>query len=207
MIALASDADAIESISDLLILAAIGRAQRHGQTEGVLWNRVREHVGVVNRAYTTRGLRAQANDLVAAGAVRVFRRSGNRVWGLTDEGRRRLTRAGREGKVPRLPEAPQHQAWRLARELAVDRIAPLRAAVGDALAETQVLLKNEEAGAQAWFAQANRLKALCSELGWVTYCLDEWAEPDDGRPDSNAGERRRGLELFGLQTANPSLLP
>ncbi len=145
-------------------------------------------------------------DLVAAGAIRVFRHTRNQVWGLTNEGRRQLTQARQKRRVPQLPEAPQHQAWRLARELAGDRIAPVRLALRDALAETELLPKNKDSVAEVWFAQANSLKMLCAELGWATHCLEEWAEPDDARLDSDAGERRRRLEIISLQNRNLSVL-
>jgi hypothetical protein len=35
----------------------------------------------------------------------------------------------------------------------------------------------------AWFALTERLQAACSQLGSATYCLSEWAEPDDASPD------------------------
>lgn len=36
-----------------------------------------------------------------------------------------------------------------------------------------------------WFALAERLQSACWQLGSATYCLSEWAEPDDSRADAD----------------------
>jgi hypothetical protein len=57
-------------VSDALVLAALDRAQRHssnGYEVGVSWATLVEHLGFVHRSATTRKLRPQVTQLVAAG--------------------------------------------------------------------------------------------------------------------------------------------
>lgn len=190
----APDARRFEPVSDLLILAAIHCAERHGRPKGVLWGRIREHMGLVGGA-STRVLRAQVEALVASDQVGLSRRCGSTVWELTDKGRRRLARARRMGKVPELPEAPQHRDWRHARKQASEQIDALRSTLRDSLAEAHSFAERDESGAAAWFGFSRSLRTQCAELGWAIHCLYEWDEPDDARADVGGGERRRRLEL------------
>jgi hypothetical protein len=171
-----------EPVSDELVLAAVERAERHRerQGEGVMMSDIAEHLGFVHGSWTTRRLRPQIEAFIAAGLLVRLRRHGVMVWGLTSSGRRRAARAG-ESVV--LPESPQHRVWRHARTLAAERIDGLRAQARDVLEETAEALGSEGVGSDAWFALAERLQSACWQLGSVTYCLSEWAEPDDATPD------------------------
>jgi hypothetical protein len=202
----APNAPRVEPVSDLLILSAIHRAERHGRAEGVLWRRIREHMGVVGGASTTRALRVQVEALAAVGQVGVSQRYGSKVWGLTGKGRRRLARARRAGRVPALPEAPQHQAWRHEHKQASERIDALRGELCDALAQAKVILECDESAA-AWFAFSRSLRARCVELGWAIHCLYEWAEPDDASADVDRGERRRRLDLASVSNSGQFWAP
>jgi hypothetical protein len=89
----------------------------------------------------------------------------------------------RAGEVEELPEAPQHRAWRHARLMAGERIDGFRTEAREALDEAAMLLDAEDAHSDAWFGVAGRLRAACWRVGSATYCLREWREPDDARPD------------------------
>jgi hypothetical protein len=189
----AGAARAVEQISDLHILTAIGRAERHAEANGVRMIRIAEHLGLGSGNAATRTLRARVEALVGAGAVRQFRLLGSKVWGLTPSSRRRVARARREGKLAKLPEAPQHSEWRLARGRAPGEIELLHEQLGGALDQTFALIAAPRAGSEAWSELGERLRVLCVKLAVEHYCLHEWPEPDDERPDTEA--RRRRLEL------------
>jgi hypothetical protein len=173
-------------VSDLLVLAAIDRAERHRQVEGVQWAHIPVHLGSPPAAATTRKLRPQVDALIAAGAVRQTRRGGCKVWGLTDAGRARLAAARRAGTVLELPEAPQHREWRQARAKAAGELEWLRDQLRRALEQAQSLLSEGQPDRAAWLAHGERVAALSARLSVAYYCLHEWPEPDDARADTNA---------------------
>ncbi|MGP0101916.1 MAG: hypothetical protein ACLPUT_09920 [Solirubrobacteraceae bacterium] len=189
-----------EGVPDPLMLAAIDRAERHGPAvpPGVpIWG-VYEHLAVARRSGPARRVRAQLETLEGAGSVERSRRHGVATWRLTSAGRRRLARALRAGKVPELPESPQHRKWREARTLAEHEIARFQGAVErDALVLAELLRGgNAETLSDEWFALAERLSGSLRLLGSATYCLWEWAEPDDARPDidERSGSPDEGLD-------------
>jgi hypothetical protein len=112
-------------------------------------------------------------------------------------GRGRLARAKRNGTLPGLPESPQHQQWRRARDEALARIEPLRDELSQTLARATALLARELASADEWFELGRELQDQCRGLACATYCVREWVEPEDTRSDRPA--RRRKLALTGLQ--------
>jgi hypothetical protein len=174
-----------EPVSDGLVLAAFERAERHREREreGVMLSDIAEHLGFVHGSWTTRRLRPQLDALIAEGSLARSRRHGVVVWALTEAGRGQLERMRRAGEVEELPEAPQHRAWRHARVIAGERIDAFRAEAREALDETAMLLDAEDAHSDAWFGVAEHLQAACWRVGSATYCLREWREPDDSRPD------------------------
>ncbi len=82
-----------------------------------------------------------------------------------------------------LPESPQPRVWRHARTLAAERIDGLRGQVRGVLEDAMGVLDADGVCSDAWFALAERLELACGQLGSATYCLSEWAEPDDASPD------------------------
>ncbi len=171
-----------EAVSDDVVLAAVGRAERHREREGkgVMMSDIAEHLGFIHGSWTTRRLRPQIEALIAAGLLVRSRRHGVVIWGLTSSGRRRVERVG--GSVV-LPTSPQHRVWRRAQTMAVERIDGLRVQVRGVLEETAVALNAGGVRSDAWFELAERLQWTCWQLGSATYCLLEWAEPDDTRAD------------------------
>jgi hypothetical protein len=163
------------SIPDVVVLAAIDRAARHGRRETVPVWIVFEHLGIPRRS---RLARAQLYGLEEAGLVGRSRVRGTEMWSLTPVGRKRLRRAG----VVVLPESPQHRAWRHARGLAAGEIDRFRAEVRQLAGEMLAML-DEPAGSDAWFALARRLRAAVWRLGSATHCLSEWQEPSEDRSD------------------------
>jgi hypothetical protein len=180
-----SELGRFEPVSDGLVLAAVERAERHREREreGVMMSDIAEHLGFVHGSWTSRRLRPQFDALIAEGSLARSRRHGVLVWELTDDGRGRLDRMRRAGEVEALPEAPQHRAWRHARAAAGERIDGFRAQAREALEEAAMLLDTEDAHSDAWFGVAERLQEACWRVGSATYCLREWREPDDARPD------------------------
>jgi hypothetical protein len=73
--------------------------------------------------------------------------------------------------------------WRHARALAAERIDGLRERVRGVLDDATGVLDADGVCSDAWFALAERLELACGQLGSATYCLSEWAEPDDGSVD------------------------
>lgn len=180
-----------EPVPDIHVLAAIDRAERHNQIEGVQRAHIAEHLGFVHSALTTRRLRPQIDALIEAGAVRRFQRGGSQVWGLTGSGRRRVARARRAaGGAPGLPESPQHWRWRQARVEAAEHIDGLRQEVRDALKEGLRMLDDPQVCAEGWMELSTRLQQRCARLGAAQYRLNEWREPDDMKADADEAHRR-----------------
>ncbi len=173
-----------EPVSDAVVLVAIDRAerQRRGTSEGVMGSNLAEHLGFVRGPWTARGLRPQLDALIKAGALERVKRQGLVLLVLTEKGRRRAARARR---TVALPESPQHRAWRQTRRKAVERIDGLREEARRAMQDAGRLLEAGEADSEALFLLAVRLKEALQYLGSATYCVREWAEPDDARADTD----------------------
>jgi hypothetical protein len=148
----------------------------------VLMRDVVAHLGFVQEVRSTRGLRPQINALIEAGALVAVRQNGLDCLTLSVGGRRRVSRARRAGKLPGLPEAPQHRRWREARTAAGELIDALRGRLRGTLQEAGSLLDGE-GHSDVWLALAWRLEQDASNLGRATYCLREWVEPDDAHAD------------------------
>lgn len=112
------------------------------------------------------------------------RRHGVPTWGLTDAGSRRVEGARRVGEPPALPESPQHRAWRLARVAAGQELERFRSALGERLGEAAELLQSDRPPhSDEWLKLADELQSACRRVGSASYCLREWAEPDDDLRD------------------------
>jgi hypothetical protein len=174
-----------EPVSDVLVLAAVERAERHREREreGVWLPVIVAHLGFVHGSWTTRRLRPQLEALRSAGALSCARRHGLVVWGLTSSGRRRLGRARRAGEAGELPESPQHREWRHARAAAAERIEAFRKELRTVLEDAGGLLEAEGARSDAWFELGERLERVSWRLASATYCLRERPEPDDAKAD------------------------
>jgi DNA-binding transcriptional regulator PaaX len=174
-----------KAVSDVVVLAAVDRAERHDQTEGITWRRLLAHLDFVHTGWTTRSLSPQVDALTKAGSLKRGRRSSSDTWGLTSKGRRRLAQARRAGEV-NLPEAPQHQQWRLAHAEAANLIEDFRERLRCTLDEAGKLLDSGRGDSDAWFAIAKRLEVHATQVARATYRLVEWAEPDDADADIDA---------------------
>ena len=192
-------------VSSELLLAAIDRAERHRTNEHDLvpLRIIVAHLGLARTGWTTRRLRPELDALVADGLLVAGRVVRLDAWALSDAGRTRLEVAQQAGGVPRLPESPQHRAWRDARSTANGQIEGLRANVQAATDELLGLLgSRRRARSDTWLLLAARLRESCRQLGLATYCLDEWAQPDDARADiddyHDPGDEQLNRELLGL---------
>jgi hypothetical protein len=190
----------VDVVPDVLVLAGIDRAERHRprDTPGVPVWELLEHLGMPRRSKGARHVRSRLDALEAAGALVCSRRHGVLVWALSGRGRRRLGRARAAGRVPVLPESPQHRAWREARVLAAQEIERFRSGLGDAILQTFFLLEEDPSpDSDGWLEMAERLRRACWLLGSATHCLYEWVEPDDERADIDDHQDRsdEGLSL------------
>lgn len=173
-----------EPVPDLLVLAAIQRAQRHRAKRPAPRWVVAEHLGFVHNANTTRRLRPQLESLRKAGSLKPLREHRVEVWALTPTGTRRLAAARRAGRVGELPESPQHREWRHAREEAKERYDDFRTLLYEALEAAEDAVEPATGpSSETLFELSGRLKAAFCLLGSATYCRDEWPEPDDARSD------------------------
>ncbi len=176
-----------EGLDAQLVLAAVDRAGRHRGGEGYVPMRwIAAHLGLPHNGWTTRRVRPFLDALTQAGAVVSERRHGHPAWVVTDTGRQRL---GRAGLV--LPESPQHEQWRRARELAHERVEGCREGLRGALGDAHRLLDAEGIGVdpgrvrgEMWVDLGERLAWECERLGVALFCLNEWAEPEDANRDS-----------------------
>jgi hypothetical protein len=187
-------------VSDVLILVALDRADRHQRPNrrgesGVVWRQLIEHLGFTHNSWTTRKLRPQVEALIDAGLV-VRTRNASRVrWGLTDSGALRVAQARIDGEAV-LPVSPQRRQWQRGRSIAEVRIDSIHERLGRELREVLRLLESGTADSGDWYDAGGRLGDLCDRLGAATFCLREWDEPDDERPElddespTNCGARR-----------------
>jgi hypothetical protein len=180
-----------EPVSDVVVLAAIERAECHTQASEVLWRVIPRYLGFAHNGATTLRLRPQVEALTKAGLLKRSRVRSKDAWGLTSEGRERLAGARRGGEAVELPESPQHEVWRDAHEKAAERIDFFREQTRRSLKEAGGLLDDEQASSDAWFVLAECLKQKCSQLGAATHCLHEWGEPDDAQADVDDGRASR----------------
>jgi len=188
----AADLSRVEPVSDAQILAAIHRAEVHDEQDDASRADMAAHLGFVHNSATTRRLRPQLDALRAAGHVRDVRRNGLDLLTLTPAGRHALEETQGAGTVA-LPESPQHRKWRHSRTVAGDRIDGFREALRASMAEVGALLDSQQTPSEAWFELDKRLGAECKRLGSATYCMFEWAEPDDARADVDEVLGRRNV--------------
>jgi DNA-binding MarR family transcriptional regulator len=182
--------------TDEQLIAAIDRAERHRlrhddlpadrrrlEKPGVWLETVKEHLGLNRGGWTTRQLRPQLDRLGAAGLIEQVRRNSSKVWHVTEAGQRHLAAAQNAGRVP-LPESPQHRVWREARAQAEELIDSFRLDMRERLTGAASLLAaGDEIGSDPWITMAERLQFACERLSSATYCMFEWAEPDDAISD------------------------
>jgi DNA-binding XRE family transcriptional regulator len=194
-----SSAPVDDVVSDVVVLAAIDRAERHSgrATRGVPVWAVLEHLDLANRSKRARHVRARLDALETMGSLERSHRHGVPVWVLTSSARRRLSRARRVGRVPELPESPQHRVWREARALAEQRIVAFWMELLDRVEHAHELLDAPTPGppvldapdtvpgpaSDAWLEVGEQLQRACRRLASASYCLWEWREPEDARVD------------------------
>jgi hypothetical protein len=175
-----------EHPSDELVLAAIERAALHDprRMDSVpVWG-ILEHLGLSRRSGPARHVGTRLEAMATVGWLDRARRHGVPTWALTDAGARRLRDARRKGDVPALPESPQHRAWRLARVAAGQELERFRADVRERVERALGLLDAEPSPhSDVWLEHADELQRACRRVGSASYCLREWAEPDDDLRD------------------------
>jgi hypothetical protein len=168
-----------------LVLAAIDRAvrHRHHQARPGAWiSDVKEHLGLPHTGATTVWLRPVWQQLEAERLIEQNRKGGLPRCELTRAGRKRLESAQDAEGLDQLPESPQHDRWRKAHDTAAERIEDLRGGLRLLMEEASRLL-DREPPSDAWYELARDFEHACKRLGSATYCLHEWAEPDDATAD------------------------
>jgi hypothetical protein len=187
-----ADLGRVDPVSDAQILAAIHRAEVHDEQDDASRAKIAAHLGFAHNSWTTRQLRPQIDALKSAGRIRDVRRNGLDLLALTAAGRRSLEKARSTGGAM-LPESPRHRKWRHSRAMAGERIEGFHEALRASMAEAGALLDSQHAPSDVWFEFGKRLSAECKRLGSATYCLFEWAEPDDARADVDEVLGRRNV--------------
>ena len=188
---------------DLSLLAALDRAELHnprrrpGKKDAARPD-IARHLGFEWHSGTARRLKAQLESLEADRCVVLGKRIPERsLVSLTRRGLTRLQRTRREAVAEAmLPEAPQHRAWREAREAAVISFDEFLGVTTRAVQDAETLLYKPAGGSSEELMRiGDRLRREFWRLASATYCLREWPEPDDGRRDSDEWSGRGGLWL------------
>jgi hypothetical protein len=179
--------DSKGSFPDALILAALKRAELHrGRDEpGAHYSSIVDHLGLRMGPSTGHKLRPRVREMEAAGLIRGFKRHGSVVHTATRKGERVLKATGEVV----LPESPQHRHWHEAREAATERISGFRDDLRALLDEGAALLADEATDSEAWVGFGEKVGKACRRIGSATYCLREWAEPDDATADIEDSRR------------------
>lgn len=180
-------AEDYRAVSDGLILAAVERAVAHEREDEVLAADIYRHLGLRFSPRTNAALHPRLEDLRRAGLLTYNSERGHGAepyWSLTAVGRERLAADREGGAVGDLPESPQHRAWRRARAEAAVRIEGFRRDLTDAIEKAGELIDQyRPVMSKEWFELSERLHWSCWRLASATYCLTEWMEPEDERPD------------------------
>jgi hypothetical protein len=172
--------------SDELVLAAVERAERHQprDTPGVPAWTILEHLAIARRSVAARHVRERLQALDEAGWLARSRRHSVPTWTLTDAGLAHLRRRADADADALLPESPQHLGWRAARAVAAQELERFREGARERLARAATALDAEPPPhSDAWLELAEELQRACRRLASASYCLYEWAEPDDARAD------------------------
>jgi hypothetical protein len=171
-------------VSDGLVLAAVERSEWHEGADEIWVFVLAEHLGFEPARHTTRQLRPQLEYLRRAGSLTSTKKLGREYWSLTTAGREELNNSRQAEIVGELPESPQHREWRHARQKARGRMTEFRKLLYDALDDAgEVAASVDGACSGTWFELGERLRWAFWLLGSATYCMGEWIEPDDARPD------------------------
>jgi hypothetical protein len=165
-----------------------------------------EHLAARPRSREARSVRSRLSSLHADGLLDSSRRHGVTTWELTSAATVRLRELRAAGRLPALPESPQHHAWRNARALAAQEIERFRGCLHERVEEaTRLLGEAPPPSSDAWFELGEDLQRACWRLGSASHCLHEWAEPLDERADLDvrleAGEDRLDPEERALRAA------
>jgi hypothetical protein len=169
-----------------LVLAAVeraGRHQAHDKPDVPVWA-ILDHLALARRSSAARLVRARLDALLDAGLLERGSRHGVPTWALTSSGERRLRRALSSGRMPALPESPQHRAWRNARTLATVELERFRVVIRERLEQAELLLDAARPPhSDAWLELAEELQRACRRVASASHCLYEWVEPDEERAD------------------------
>jgi DNA-binding XRE family transcriptional regulator len=184
-------------MDDRLIIAAIDRAERHGDRTYAPKFVILEHLDVTPRSHAAREVNERLVALTVAGHVKPGREQGLDVFSLTVAARQRLT------SDAQLPESPQHRQWRTWCTAAEANGPRFRAELEDALRDGLALLATgAPAHSDIWHTLGQHLERACTRVCATVYCLGEWAEPSDERRDApNRGRAGHVFDPSGCESA------
>jgi len=189
-----------DAIPDAMVLAAVRRAQlHHGDKDGAALSRIKAHLGLRHTGWTTQQVRPQLDALVAAGLLTHEWRRSKDWWGITPPGKRRAS------PFSELPESPQHSAWRRARALAEQETERVWTRALDSVEAAEEALNNPKKvkpTSRTYRELGAQLRGAFEDLASATYCLNEWAEPDDQHADVEADDDLRGLRRIAPARAS-----
>ena len=149
------------------------------ETDGIGDPRTLGHAAALGRGPGGSG---SPGVLEERGSLARTRRHGAVTWGLKSSGL-----AGFSGRAARA----MYPRWRMRRGTVrglnrtaagqeIDRFLQCPRQRGR---RDRVARRDPGVGSDAWFELGERLHRDCRRVGSATYCLREWAEPDDARPD------------------------
>jgi hypothetical protein len=188
-------------LSELPVLAATRRAEVHDQPHRFPGRRS----CAISACPAARQRRRKCVPSPRLSSREARSRAGGRdAWKLTPCGRRRLERANRNGNIESLPESPQHQEWRLASAQALEAFEPLHEELSQTIRRVSTLLTGDFATAQEWAELGCQLQGQCERIASATYCLHEWLEPDDARPDPAVQQRKHTLNGGRVPKVKPA---
>ena len=188
----ATELGAFSPVSGLTLLTAVERAERHdvGPEKRTSSRDVAEHLGFLWSPAVGRKLTPLLLALESDGWLTLGERAGGGSLRcrLTRRGQNRLQTARRavvpEALLDSLPESPQHRTWRQIRGAAVAGANDFLGSATTAVQEAETVLLNPMlAPSMELMAIGQRLRLHFWRLASVTYCLHEWAEPNERSAD------------------------
>lgn len=182
---------ATAEVPDDRVLLAVERAARHDTSisrrrpRAALWQNVILHLRLkIEGGSGTRRIREPMRRLEEAGLIVGGSDKGTRYWTVSKAGSERIGELRKAGRAI-LPESPQHQDWREARDFAEQELPYLLDDLLQALAGAVVLyFRNVPAHSDECFEVSARLHLHSWQVASAVHILHEWPEPaEDGGTD------------------------
>lgn len=189
----AREPDPYGPVSELQVLAAVERAQRHADRS----------ITTMSPSTSASCAAARPPDACAPSSKRCAWTARSPPSATTKPSSGPSPRAAavglgaarRRGALDPLPESPRHRTWRRAREEAATRLERICGSVLAALEEADEVTGGSESP-RRYFEVSKRLGHEFWRLGVAIHCLREWPEPDDSRRDVDDDNAPAGRRAF-----------